>query len=62
MTRRTFLVGAVLLLLFTLGPIPGGAQTPTGPYSILPFATAPAGASQPDSIALSLDGKFVFVG
>jgi hypothetical protein len=55
--------GSFLLALFTLSGITGGrlnAQTAVAPYTLTVFATAPAGLSAPDSVAI-LDNH-VFVG
>lgn len=62
MTKSVLPISAGLLFAYSIIAIPLFAQTPTAapPYTLSVFATAPAGLSKPDSIAV--EGDHVFVG
>ena len=60
---RVPLVGVIVALAAVMLAPGARAQTAVGPYVLSPFAgTPPAGATKPDDLAISANGKHLWVG
>jgi hypothetical protein len=55
--------GAVVMMAVMVAPPSARAQKAIAPYTLTVFpGTPPAGATQPDDLAISADGKYLWVG